>query len=314
MCRWLAVSRAGYYAWASRPEAARTILDRALVVEIKAIHAATRRAYGSPRMHAELRARGHEVGRHKVARLMRLNGIRAKRKRAFCRTTDSDHGFKPAANVLERQFRPNKPNAVWASDITYIPTGEGWLYLAVVLDLYSRRVIGWGMGPRLDRQLALSALKMAAAARPTAGVLHHSDRGVQYASGDYQAALTEVATIVPKEQQTDPRGPRCGHQCPDHAHTCDRDPGHGLPHRDVQQKGTETCSWDDEPDPADPHQIAVEVMLHHAREINDIRDFLPDHLKEIGLVLGEAKFEELLDTVVDLAETADITIGWTKES
>jgi len=203
MCRWLAVSRAGYYAWASRPEAARTILDRALVVEIKAIHAATRRAYGSPRMHAELRARGHEVGRHKVARLMRLNGIRAKRKRAFCRTTDSDHGFKPAANVLERQFRPNKPNAVWASDITYIPTGEGWLYLAVVLDLYSRRVIGWGMGPRLDRQLALSALKMAAAARPTAGVLHHSDRGVQYASGDYQAALTEAGMTCSMSRRGD---------------------------------------------------------------------------------------------------------------
>lgn len=192
MCRCLKVSRAGYYAWASRPEAARTILDRALVVEIRSVHAETRGAYGSPRMHAELRARGHEVGRHKVARLMRVNAIRAKRKPPFRKTTDSNHGHKPAPNVLERQFQPTKPNAVWAGDITYIATGEGWLYLAAMLDLYSRRVIGWGMGPRLDRQLALSALKMAAAARPTAGVLHHSDRGVQYASDEYRAALTEA--------------------------------------------------------------------------------------------------------------------------
>jgi putative transposase len=140
-------------------------------------------------MHKELRARGAEAGRHKIARLMRLNAIRAKRKPSFRKTTDSDHGHKPAPNILERQFRPTKPNTVWAGDITYIPTGEGWLYLAVVLDLYSRRVIGWGMGPRLNRQLALSALQMAAAARPAAGVLHHSDRGVQYASDDYQAAL-----------------------------------------------------------------------------------------------------------------------------
>jgi len=120
---------------------------------------------------------------------MRLEGIRGRRKRRFVRTTDSRHGLPTAPNILERRFAQDRPNAAWASDITYLPTAEGWLFLAVVLDLYSRRVIGWAMGTKLDRQLALSALRMALATRPSAGVLHHSDRGVQYASGDYQQAL-----------------------------------------------------------------------------------------------------------------------------
>jgi putative transposase len=196
MCRCLAVSRAGYYAWASRPEAPRSVLDRALVVHIKTVHAESRGTYGSPRVHRELEAQGFQAGRHKVARLMRVAGVRGRRKRRYVTTTDSSHRFPPAPNVLARRFTPEKPNAVWASDMTYVPTAEGWLFLAVVLDLYSRRVIGWAMGTRLDRHLALGALRMATGARPAAGVLHHSDRGVQYASDGYRSALAAAGLTV----------------------------------------------------------------------------------------------------------------------
>lgn len=190
MCRALQVSPAGYYAWRDRPETARTRANRALLVEIRAIHQQSRRTYGSPSICQALRDRGHRVNEKRVARLMGTQGIRAKTVKKWRATTDSSHRLPVAANTLNRQFAVNEPNRVWAGDITYVWTHEGWLYLAVVLDLYSRAVIGWATGARLTAGLATEALTMAIWRRkPTPGLLHHSDRGVQYAAGDYQRQL-----------------------------------------------------------------------------------------------------------------------------
>ncbi len=190
LCRTLAVSRAGFYAAQARPPAARARADGQLAVEIAAIHGESRQRYGSPRVHAELRARGQGVSRKRVARLMRHRGLAARRRRRFRVTTDSRHAFPVAANVLARQFAAPAPDTVWVTDITYIPTGEGWLYLAVILDLCSRGIVGWAMSERITRQLPLDALGMALGRRrPSPGLLHHSDRGSQYASGDYQTHL-----------------------------------------------------------------------------------------------------------------------------
>jgi len=190
LCRTLAVSRAGCYAAQARPPAARARADAQLAVEIAAIHGESRQRYGSPRVHAELRARGQGVSRKRVARLMRHRGLAARRRRRFRVTTDSRHAFPVAANVLARQFAAPAPDTVWVTDITYIPTGEGWLYLAVILDLCSRGIVGWAMSERITRQLPLDALGMALGRRrPSPGLLHHSDRGSQYASGDYQTHL-----------------------------------------------------------------------------------------------------------------------------
>ncbi|WZX23409.1 IS3 family transposase [Myxococcus stipitatus] len=190
LCRVLEVSRAGYYAWEGREASARQKANAALVERIQQVHQDSRRTYGSPRVQAELKAQGLPVGRHRVARLMREAGLRARRRRRFVHTTDSKHGLPVAPNVLARAFNPPGPDQTWATDITYVPTREGWLYLAVVLDLFSRRVIGWAMDRCIDRHLVLSALDMALKGRcPPAGLLHHSDRGSQYASEDYQRAL-----------------------------------------------------------------------------------------------------------------------------
>jgi transposase InsO family protein len=190
LCRVLGVSRAGYYAWEGREASARQKANAALAERIRRVHQQSRCNYGSPRVHAELKAQGEHVGRHRVARLMREEGLRARRRRRFVRTTDSKHGLPVAPNVLARDFRPPGPNRVWATDITYVPTREGWLYLAVVMDLFSRRIIGWAMGECIDRHLVLVALDMALKGRrPPEGLLHHSDRGSQYASEDYQRAL-----------------------------------------------------------------------------------------------------------------------------
>ena len=190
MCRVLEVSTSGYYDWRGRAESRRQKQDRRLVVEIKAIHKESRQTYGSPRIHDELKDRGVRCGRKRVARLMRLHGLRAKQTRRFKATTDSTHTLPVAENVLSRQFTPSAPDVVWAADITYIPTRQGWLYLAVVLDLFSRRVVGWSMHKRLGRSLVLDALQMALRRRsPRPGLIHHSDRGSQYASGDYQGLL-----------------------------------------------------------------------------------------------------------------------------
>lgn len=191
MCRALAVSAAGYYAWRSRPESSRFIQTRTLLSSIRVIHRESRETYGSPRIWSALVKQGHRVGEHRVARLMRQNGIRAKTVTKWRATTSSSHGLPVAANTLDRQFRASQPNRVWAGDITYVWTREGWLYLAVLLDLYSRAVIGWAMGPRLTGALTEQALRMALTTRqPTAGLLHHSDRGSQYAARSYQQLLT----------------------------------------------------------------------------------------------------------------------------
>jgi putative transposase len=192
MCRILQVSRSGYYAWLSRPESRRSFENRRLLSQIRMIHDRSRRLYGSPRITAELRAEGFGCGENRVARLMRLHGIRARTAPKFKVTTDSKHNLPVAPNLLNRQFTVDRPNAVWVSDITYIWTSEGWLYLAGVLDLYSRRVVGWSMSRRVDGELTLSALRQAIARRhPASGLLHHSDQGKQYAAGDYRKLLSE---------------------------------------------------------------------------------------------------------------------------
>jgi len=190
LCRVLGVSRAGFYAAQRRPVAPRVRQDERLAVEIAAIHQASRRCYGSPRVHAELRARGQCTSRKRVARLMRRAGLAARRRRAFRLTTQSRHTHPVAPNRLARQFTAPAPNRVWVTDITYLATAEGWLYLAVVLDLFSRRVVGWATSDRLGEGVALEALGMGLARRrPPPGLLHHSDRGSQYASAEYRAVL-----------------------------------------------------------------------------------------------------------------------------
>ena len=190
LCRVLDVSRAGFYAWQARAPSGHAQADARLGVEIAAIYAESRQRYGSPRVHAELRDRGHRTSRKRVARLMRHHQLTSRRRRRFRATTDSRHPFPVAPNVLDRQFRQGAPDRAWVADITYVPTGEGWLYLAVILDLYSRVVVGWAMGEHMTSELAVDALEMAMVQRrPGHGLLPHSDRGSQYASGDYQQAL-----------------------------------------------------------------------------------------------------------------------------
>jgi len=164
-CQVLGVSRSGYYAWKGRPEAPRAAEDAKLVVEIKAAHKAGRGNYGSPRVHRELRAKGRRVGKKRVERLMRQEGIAARKKRRFRKTTDSNHPHPIAQNVLERNFDVELPNIAWVTDVTYVWTHEGWLYLAVILDLFSRRVVGWAASANNDRALAISALDRATSAR-----------------------------------------------------------------------------------------------------------------------------------------------------
>ncbi len=190
LCIVLGVSRSGYYAWKTRPVSGRAQADTRLSVEIAATHTRSRRTYGSPRVHADLRARGVRVGRKRVARLMREGNIAARRKRRFRRTTDSNHPHPIAPNVLDRQFEFERPNTAWVTDVTYIWTAEGWLYLAAILDLCSRRVVGWAASATNDRQLALAALNGALKVRTTSpGLIHHSDRGSPYASEDYRKKL-----------------------------------------------------------------------------------------------------------------------------
>lgn len=190
MCRRLDVSRSGLYAWRRRPQADHDKRDQQLAVRISAIHTESRGVYGSPRVHAELKAAGEEVGRKRVARLMEEQGLSGKLPRRFVRTTDSSHQLPVAENVLDRKFSVDEPNKVWVGDITYIGTWEGWLYLAVLIDVCSRRVVGWAMADNMRTELPLEAWRMAVGQRrPEGKVMHHSDRGSQYASGDYQRAL-----------------------------------------------------------------------------------------------------------------------------
>jgi transposase InsO family protein len=197
MCGALSVSRSGYYAWRSRPESLRKAVNRGLLGDIRRIHAHHRERYGAPRIHAELRAKGHTVSRKRIERVMRQHGIRARAPRRYraC-TTDSKHSLPVAANLLDQNFVADRPNQVWLADITYIPTGEGWLYLAVILDLFTRKAVGWAMRDHMRAELTIAALTMAIQRRrPGAGLIHHSDRGSQYAAGDYRDIVTAAAII-----------------------------------------------------------------------------------------------------------------------
>lgn len=193
MCRTLQVSSSGFYAWRDRPKSRRRLRQEELTVKIRQAHAESRRTYGSPRICRALALRGEKVCENTVARLMRQRQIRARIKRRFVpRTTDSLHAYRPAPNHLGRDFAAAKPDRKWVADITYIPTDQGWLYLAAVLDLCSRRIVGWSMGEHMKADLVGDALNMALEQRrPSPGLLHHSDRGVQYACDDYQRLLSE---------------------------------------------------------------------------------------------------------------------------
>lgn len=196
LCRALRVQRSGYYAWCSREESARELEDRKLVVEIRALFEERKRRYGSPRIYRELRTRGTNVCRHRVARLMREQRLRARPRRKFVCTTDSRHDLPIPPNILDRKFTVDAPDRVWAGDVTFLPTREGWLYLAVLLDLFSRRVVGWAMSERNDESLTLAALRMAIdQRRPKPGLLHHTDRGTTYASGAYQDVLAKHGLV-----------------------------------------------------------------------------------------------------------------------
>jgi putative transposase len=196
MCRVLGVSASGYYHWRTRPESPRALSNRRLVVAIRACHARSGGDYGSPRITQELHDEGERCSENRVARLMREYGIRAKRTKKFRVTTESGHGLAVAPNRLARQFEVSAPNQVWVSDITYLWTDEGWLYLAVIMDLYSRAIVGWSIQPYLNAQLTLEALRMALGRRnPGKGLLHHSDRGVQYACAEYQRMLAEHGIV-----------------------------------------------------------------------------------------------------------------------
>jgi transposase InsO family protein len=192
LCRTLAVSPSGFYAAQQRPPSARAQTDRGLRHAIRVIHAESHRRYGSPRVLAAVRALGHRVGRRRVMRLMRADGLCARRRRRFVVTTESAPRHPVARNLVQRAFRPSAPNHVWAADLTYLATDEGWLYLAVILDLYARRVVGWAVRATLGTELALAALHMALGRRhPPPGLIHHSDRGLQYTSAAYQHLLTQ---------------------------------------------------------------------------------------------------------------------------
>jgi transposase InsO family protein len=190
MCRALEVSPSGFYAWQSRGPSRRLQTDLGVRHAIRVAHAESRGRYGSPRVLQAIRARGFAVGRNRVIRLMRAEGLRGRRRRRFRVTTDSAHPHRIARNLVQRQFRPARPNLVWAADVTALPTATGWAYLAVVLDLYSRAVVGWAVRPTFQTDLPLAALHLALGRRqPPRGLVHHSDRGVQYASGEYQHVL-----------------------------------------------------------------------------------------------------------------------------
>ncbi len=193
MCRVLEVSRSGFYDWLGRPESARSKRHRYLTTLIRQIHIENKQIYGSPRIHGELVDQGERVGENTVARLMGKANIQSKVHKRFVVTTDSRKTKEPAKNILNQDFAVQQPNEKWVSDITFIPTRKGWLYLAAIMDLYSRLVVGWAMGNKNNADLAGSALRMACARRgDVRGVLLHSDQGIQYASATYQELLHDI--------------------------------------------------------------------------------------------------------------------------
>ena len=205
LCDVLGVSPAGYYAWRARPESRRAADNRQLVDDIKRVHRDTNGRYGSPRIHVELKAQGRGASRGRIERLMRHHGIRAIMARPRrVRTTDSRHDLPIAPNLLDRNFTATAPNRIWLADITYIETDQGWLYLAVVMDLFSRKIVGWAMADHLRADLPLAALRMATSAqRPGVGLIHHSDRGVQYASAEYRKLLQSAGFKASMSRKAD---------------------------------------------------------------------------------------------------------------
>jgi putative transposase len=192
LCQVLEVSQSGYFAWRSRPACQRQRDDLVLLAHVRSAFRASNGTYGSPRMTRELQDQGLPIGRRRTARLMRENGLKARQKRRFKRTTDSHHAFPVAPNLIEQDFSADRPNQKWNADISYVWTSEGWLYLAVVLDLFARRVVGWAVSERLHKELALEALRKALAIRrPGEGLIHHSDRGSQYCATAYQTELNK---------------------------------------------------------------------------------------------------------------------------
>jgi putative transposase len=205
MCRVMQVSPSGYYAWRDRLENSRSNRNRALIVCIKAAHTRSRKTYGRRRIHIQLQRDGVSCSRNRVARLMRQEGLCGRRRCGYRVTTDSKHMLPVAENLLRRDFTVTASDQVWVSDITYLPCAEGWEYLASVMDLHSRRIVGWAMQSRLERSITLRALAMAINQRqPAPGLIHHSDRGSQYACGDYQAALGQQKMICSMSRKGDP--------------------------------------------------------------------------------------------------------------
>ena len=196
MCELLKVSRSGFHAWLNRPESRRSLENRALEDKIRVLHAASHGIYGAPKIHQDLVDDGVPCGKNRVARIMHKAGLRSRTRKKFKATTNSKHNLPVAPNLLNQNFKAEAADNVWVGDITYIWTGEGWLYLAVLLDLYNREVVGWSASSRMTRQLAIDALQMALGRRnPQRGLLHHTDRGSQYASNDYQKILKEHGFI-----------------------------------------------------------------------------------------------------------------------
>jgi transposase InsO family protein len=197
LCKVLGVSQSGYFAWKDRPASHRQREDMVMLAHLRSAYALSHETYGSPRMTRELRDSGFAIGRRRTARLMRENGLYARQKRRFKRTTDSQHAFPVAPNIIDQDFAATAPDQKWGVDISYVWTREGWLYLSVVIDLFSRRVVGWAVGDRLHRELAINALRKAIVMRrPKPGLIHHSDRGSQYCSIDYQALLRSNEIVI----------------------------------------------------------------------------------------------------------------------
>ena len=204
MSRQLSVSRSGYYAWLGRAPSKRTVENAEIGRKVTDVYHQNKRRYGSPRIHLELRDAGLRTSRKRIAHIMQTQGLVAKGRKRACRTTDSNHPYSVAENVIARDFKTSSPNQTWVTDITYIWTAEGWLYLSAILDLYSRAVVGWAMGKNIDTELCLKALEMAIKARnPQHGLVHHSDRGSQYASHDYQEALKAQGMVCSMSRRGD---------------------------------------------------------------------------------------------------------------
>jgi transposase InsO family protein len=204
LCRVLQVSTSGFYAWKRQDPSKHSLRDQQLAVKIAAFHAESDGTYGSPRIHDDLREDGEKLGRKRVARLMQAQGLSGNAPKQFRRTTNSSHSQPVAINLVQRNFDVEAPNKVWAADITYVRTWEGWMYLAVILDLYSRRVVGWAIDDHMRTELALEALSMAFEQRqPPPGLIHHSDRGSQYASTEYRSHLASNGALSSMSRKGD---------------------------------------------------------------------------------------------------------------